>query len=102
MLQAACIADRFVEVWDDGDAHSGRTGLDPVFADLVAVSWVHGLDLVAQVVDEAHHGFEVPSCAAQTFPYLTIIFEGSEGDQGIVGGAASEDFGAGVSDVGVS
>lgn len=60
---------------------------------------VHGLDLVAEVVDEAGHGLEVPAVAAHAFPYLTVVFKGSEGDQGVVGGTATKDLCSRMSDV---
>ena len=63
---------------------------------------MHGLDLVTQVVDEAHHGLEIPPFAAHAFPYLTVVLKGSEGDECVVRRAAAEDFGAGVSDVRVT
>lgn len=99
MLQAASLANLLVEVSDDGDVESGRAGLDPILADLVAVAGMDGLDLVAEVVNQPHHGLEVPACAAQTLPYLHIVVKGSEGDQGIVRRAASKNLSSGVSDV---
>ena len=57
------------------------------------------LDLVPQVVDQAHHGLEVPASAAHALPYLAVVFERSEGNQSVVGGAATEDLGARVSNV---
>jgi len=49
------------------------------------VAGVHWLDLVAEVVNQAHHGFEVPAFATHALPYLEIILEGPEGDQRVVG-----------------
>jgi hypothetical protein len=43
-----------------------------------------GLDLVAEIVNEAHHSLEIPSFAAHALPYLAVVFEWSEGDQSIV------------------
>ncbi len=60
---------------------------------------VHRLDLIAEIVDQAGHGLEVPAFAAHALPYLAVVFEGSEGDEGVVGGTASEDFCSRVSDM---
>jgi hypothetical protein len=43
-----------------------------------------GLDLIAEIVNDAHHSLEVPSFAAHALPYLAVVFEWSEGDQSIV------------------
>lgn len=37
--------------------------------------------------------------AAERFPDRGVVGKGTEGYQGVVGGAAAEDFGAGVADV---
>jgi hypothetical protein len=58
--------------------------LDPVFANLISVTRVNWLNLVAEVVDETHHGLEVPSFAAQALPYLAVILEWSERYESIV------------------
>jgi hypothetical protein len=58
--------------------------LDPVFANLISVTRVNWLDLVAEVVDETHHGLEVPSFAAHALPYLAVILEWSERYESIV------------------
>ena len=63
---------------------------------MTVVNW---LDLVAEVVDETHHGLEVPSFAAHALPYLAVILKWSKGYQSVVGRAASEDFRPGVSDM---
>ena len=73
-----------VEVLDDWNFHSSGAGFNPVFADLIPVSRMHGLDLIAEIVNEAHHSLEVPSFAAHALPYLAVVFEWSEGDQSIV------------------
>jgi hypothetical protein len=102
LLQTTCLTNLLVEVGYYGNVHSSRAGLDPVFADLVSVSRVHWLDLVAEIVDEAHHGLEVPSFASQTLPNLAVIFERSERDESVVRRATTEHFGARVSDVRVA
>ena len=63
------------------------------------VNWLHG---VAEVVEDAGEGLEGPAFAAERFPDFAVVLEGPEGDKGIVGGAAAEDFGARVADVGVA
>ena len=76
--------------------------MDPVFADLISVSLVYRLDLVAQIVNQTHHGLEVPPFAAHALPYLAIVLEGPERDQCVMGGAATEYFRAGMPDVRVA
>ena len=60
------------------------------------------LDGVADVVEETVKGFERPAGAAEGFPDGGVVGKGAKGDEGVVGGAATEDFGARVSDVRVS
>jgi hypothetical protein len=99
LLQTARFADLFVEVFDDWDVKCSRAGFNPIFADLVAVTRVNWLDLVSEIIDESHHGLKIPAFASHAFPHLTVIFKWPEGNQGIVRGAASENFGSGVSDM---
>ena len=61
-----------------------------------------GLDCVAEVVEQTGEGGEGPVGAAEGFPALTVVGEGPEGDECVVGGAAAEDFCAGVADVRIS
>jgi hypothetical protein len=49
------------------------------------VSVVNRLDLVAEIIDETHHGLEVPSLTAHALPYLTVILEWPERYQSVVG-----------------
>lgn len=63
------------------------------------MDWLHG---VADVVEEAVEGFKGPAGAAEGLPDGGVVGEGSEGDEGVVGRAAAEDFGARVTDVRVS
>lgn len=94
--------DLAVEVVDYGDGQGGGARFDPVFAELVAVAgmdWLHG---VADVVEEAVEGSKGPAGAAEGLPDGGVVGEGSEGDEGVVGRAAAEDFGARVTDVRVS
>ena len=57
---------------------------------------LHG---VADGVEEAVEGIEGPAGAAKGFPDGSVVGEGAEGYKGVVGGAAAEDFSAGVADV---
>ena len=61
-----------------------------------------GLHGVADVVEEAVEGFKGPAGAAERLPDGGVVGEGSEGDEGVVGRAAAEDFGARVTDMRVS
>jgi hypothetical protein len=49
---------------------------------------VHGLDGVAQAIDDAGEGLEVPTLAALGDPVLAVILEGAEGDESVVARAA--------------
>lgn len=60
---------------------------------------MHGLNGVADGVEEPVKGIERPAGAAKGFPDGGVMGEGAEGYKGVVGGAAAEDFGAGVPDV---
>jgi hypothetical protein len=68
LLEAAGLSDLLVEVPDNGDIKRGGRGLDPIQADLVAVPWVDGLDLIAEVVYQAHHSLEAPAFATHALP----------------------------------
>lgn len=94
--------DLAVEVVDHGDGQGGGARFHPVFAELVAVTGMDWLDGVADFVDEAVEGFEGPAGAALGLPYGGVVGEGTERDEGVVGRAAAEDFGARVADVRVS
>lgn len=63
---------------------------------------MYGLHGVADIVKDACEGVEGPARAAALDPALAVVFEGAEGDEGVVAGAAAEDFGAGVADVTVA
>ena len=84
---------------DHRDRQGGGAGFDPVFAELVAVAGMDRLHGVANVVEEPGEGAEGPTGAAEGFPDGGVVGEGAEGDEGVVGGAAAEDFGAGVANV---
>lgn len=73
--------------------------MHPVFAQLIAVSRVHWLNSVPQIIEQAREKRKRPILHTLGFPDLAIIFERPEGDEGIVGGAASEDFGSRMPDV---
>lgn len=88
-----------VEIVDYGNGEGRGAGFDPVFAELVAVTRMHWLHGVADGVEESVHGREGPAGAAEGLPDGGVVGEGAEGDEGVVGGAAAEDFGAGVADV---
>lgn len=95
-------ADLLVEVFDDGDIHGGGASLNPVLAQLVAVTVVDGLNGVAQVVQDAGEGIEGPASAAGLLPSLAVVFEGTERDQGVVAGATAQNLCARVTDVAVT
>ena len=57
---------------------------------------------VADFVDEAIEGFKGPADAATGLPDGGVVGERTERDEGIVGRAAAEDFGARVADVRIS
>ena len=100
--QLTLVADVVVEVLNDGNIHGAGAGLDPVLAQLVAVAGVHRLEGVAQVVNDAGEGLKVPALAALGHPVTAIILKGTEGDQSVVGGAATEDLRAGVANMAVT
>ncbi|KAI6759624.1 hypothetical protein HG530_010304 [Fusarium avenaceum] len=76
--QLALLGDFVVEVVDDGNAHGLRASLDPVLGQLVAMTAVDGVQLVAQVVDVAHNSLEIPTLAALSDPTIHIVAEGTE------------------------
>jgi hypothetical protein len=100
--QLTLLRDLVVEVVDDRNAHSLGTSLDPILGQLVSVARVDGIQLVTQVVDTAHDGFEVPALATLGDPSVHIVTERSEGDEGVVRGATTEDLSSRVSDVTVA
>lgn len=100
--QLTLLRDLVVEVVDDRNAHGLGTSLDPILGQLVSVTRVDGVQLVAQVVDAAHDGFEVPTLATLGDPSVHIVTERSEGDEGVVRRATTEDLGSRVSDVTVA
>jgi hypothetical protein len=63
---------------------------------------VHGLDGVAQTIDDAGEGLEVPTLAALGDPVLAVILEGAEGDESVVARAAPQDLGARVTNMTVA
>ena len=87
---------------NDGDGQGGGAGFDPVFAELVAVAGMDWLYGIANVVEKPIEGVEIPAGAAKGLPNSSVMGEGTEGDEGIVGGAAAEDFGTRVADVRVA
>jgi hypothetical protein len=96
------VADVVVEVLNDRNVHGARTGLDPVLAELVTVTGVDRLHGVAQVVNDASEGLEVPALAALGHPLAAIILKGTERDQSVVARATTQDLGAGVADMAVT
>jgi hypothetical protein len=100
--QLTLLADLVVEVVDDGNAHGLGAGLDPVLGQLVTVTRVDGVQLVAEVVNMAHHVLKVPALAALSNPSLHVMTEGTERDQGVVRRATTEDLGARVPNVAVA
>lgn len=63
---------------------------------------VHGLDGVAQVIDDTGEGLKVPALAALAHPVAAVVLKGTEGDQSVVARATSEDLGPGVADMAVA
>ena len=63
------------------------------------MDWLHG---VADIVEEPVEGVEGPAGAAKGLPDCGVMGKGAKGDQGIVGGATTKDFGARVADVRVA
>ena len=91
-LEAAFGSDLVVKVLDDGDIKSFGAGFDPVFAELVPVSGVHGLDRVPKLVEKTGELLERPTFAASLLPTLAIILKWPKRNQRVVRGAASEHF----------
>jgi len=94
--------DLLVEVVDDGDVHGSGARVNPVQAELVAVSLVDGLDRVSDVVQKTGEGLEAPSLAALGLPTLAVVLEGAERDEGVVGRASTQNLCTRVADVGVA
>jgi hypothetical protein len=76
--QLALFGDFVVEVVDDGNTHSLGASLDPVLRQLVTVTGMDGVQLVAQVINVAHNSLEVPTLAALSDPTIHIVAEGTE------------------------
>lgn len=87
---------------DDGNVHSSGARVNPVKAELVAVSFVNGLDRVSDVVQKTRESLEAPSLAALGFPALAVVLEGTERDEGVVRGATTKHFCTRVADVRVA
>ncbi|KAA6412656.1 MAG: hypothetical protein FRX48_03648 [Lasallia pustulata] len=102
LLEAALIPNLQVKVLDNRDPERGGARVHPILAQLVAMPCVDRLHRVAQVVEHAGEGLKGPAGAAEGFPDPAVVREGPEGDERVVRGAAAEDFGARVADVGVS
>ena len=100
--QLSLRADDLVEIRNDWDIHGGRARLDPILAQLVAVAFMHGLEGVAQVVQKAGEGPKGPALATLLLPPLAVIFERAEGNESVVAGAATEDFGTRMADMAVA
>lgn len=96
------VADVVVEVLNDGNVHSTGASLDPVLAKLVTVTGVHGLNGVAQVINDTGEGLKVPALAALGHPVAAIILEGTERDESVVAGATTQDLCARVADMAVT
>ena len=77
-LQSPSFFDLLVEIMDDWDVQSSRTGLDPVFTQLVAVTRMNRLYSVTEIIQDTRKGLERPAFAAKRFPNLAIVFEWSE------------------------
>lgn len=60
------------------------------------------LNCVAKFIEDASESRKGPASTALSLPSSTIIFERAEGDESIVGGAATEDFGARMTDMRIS
>lgn len=96
------LTDLLVEVRNDGDVHSGGASLNPVLAELVAVTSVNGLNGIAEVVQNAGEGLKGPALATLLFPPLAVIFKRTERDEGIVAGATAQDLSARMTDMAVA
>lgn len=87
---------------NDGDVESSAARLDPVNAELVPVALVDGVDVVAEVVQQAGHGLEVPASAALLLPHLHVVLEWTERDECVVAGASTEHLCSRMSNVRVT
>lgn len=94
LLERARLGDLLVEVGQHGDVHGVAARKHPVLAQRVAVARMHRLHRVAQLVHEPHKVVELPARGAQRLPDLEVVLKRAEGNEGVVGGAAAEDFGA--------
>lgn len=87
---------------NNGDVESRGTGLDPVLAQLVAVTGMHRLESVAQVVNVSSDILKGPALAALSNPAVHIMAERAKRDESVVRRAASKDFGSRVTDMAVA
>jgi len=76
--QFTLVTDVIVKVLDDGDVHSTGAGLNPVLAELVLVTGVHGLNGVTQTIDQTGEGLKIPTLATLGYPVAAVILERTE------------------------
>ena len=70
--------DFAIEVRDDGDIQGSRAAVDPVFAELIAMTGMDWLNGVAEFVQHAHKGCKRPSGTALGLPAGAIVLEWPE------------------------
>jgi hypothetical protein len=87
-----------MKVVDDGSARGSGSSGDPVLGELVTVLFGDRLDVALDPICVRLERSVVPSVAAELDPFVEVLWQGTEGDQGVVGRAATEDLCAGVTD----
>ena len=74
----------FVEVRDDRNVQSRRAASNPIFAELIAMASVNGLNGVAKLIENPRKGLKGPSIATLGFPACTVIFEGTKRNESVM------------------
>ena len=102
--QVSFLDNLFVKVVNDGYVESSGTRIDPVFAKLISMSGMDWLNGIAQSIKHTSELCERPTAFASGIaeslrPNLQVMSQRAKGDEGIVGGAATQDLGARMSDV---
>ncbi len=98
----ALVEGLLVEPFDARHTDGALRGVDEVAGDGVPVLLVDRHDVVAQLVEVRRHGGGVPPLGAGGRPLVPVGRQRLEGDEGVVRGAAAQDAGAAVPDVGVA
>lgn len=84
LCELALFANLGVEVVNDGNVKGRGTGLNPILAQLVAVTGVDRLERVAKVVNVTSDILKGPAFAALSNPAVHVVTERTEGNESVV------------------